>query len=210
MARRHPFNDATIMKSFIRLFAALFGTIFGSLVISVQSCTYASETNWPRWADFVCGHNVPHLWVVTAPLLFVLIWLVLSRHFKKYRHYVAVLLAVLYGLAGLLKFHDSPSVWMALFTAVSFAAAAGIALRSRWGSYLVYAQALLFSATWAYAVWIATTSGYFATLGIGKTTVSLLPGIAFLLLFSFACHVVTIRRIDGRNLPKLNGPDALS
>jgi hypothetical protein len=52
---------------------ALFGAIFGSLLLSVQACAYAAQqADWPRWADFICGHNVGYLWIVSVPVLFVL------------------------------------------------------------------------------------------------------------------------------------------
>jgi hypothetical protein len=159
-------KSLTTVKPIIRLFVALFGAVFGSLVISVQSCTYAAgQPNWPRWADFMCGHNVAFSWILTAPILFILTTLLLSQGLKEYRRHAVVFLAVLYSLGGLFKLHDSPSVWTTILPAVAFVAAGGIALRRRWGNYLVYALALHFAAVWVYAVCLGAISGYFAGLG---------------------------------------------
>ena len=67
------------MKLIVRLIVSLFGAVFGSLLFSVQVCSYAaSQTEWPRWADFICGHNVGYLWIVSVPCLFVLFLALLS------------------------------------------------------------------------------------------------------------------------------------
>ena len=46
---------------------ALLGSFGGSLSL----CTYAEhKAPWPHWADFICGHNAPLLWIVSVPVLF--------------------------------------------------------------------------------------------------------------------------------------------
>jgi hypothetical protein len=71
------------------------------------------------------------------------------------------------------------------------AAAVGVALRARWARYLVYALTGAFVATWGYTIWVAANAGYFQSSGPGRSILSLMPGVAFVLVGVFCCYVVT-------------------
>jgi hypothetical protein len=74
----------------------------------------------------------------------------------------------------------------------------GVALRARWARYLVYALTLVFATTWGYAIWIAANAGYFQSSGPGRSLLSLMPGVAFVLLGLFCCYVVTGQQFPER------------
>jgi hypothetical protein len=187
------------MKTFVRLIAALFGASFGSLAASVQVCTGAThDATWPRWADFLCGHNVWVFWLLSAPVLFTSIFWLLGKQFAPFRHYAAVALLAAYGLYGLFMLIGNQPLWTVIFPIAALVAAGGVAVRKRWARYLVYLLAFLFAAQWSYSVWVAAASGYFRDSGAGRSILSLLPGTAFLLLIAFCCYAVTIQPTSER------------
>ncbi len=117
------------MKVLIRACIALFGAVFGSLVASVSTCSYAaSRSPWPHWADFVCGHNVWALWLVTAPLFFAVTALLLGRHVIRFRRHMVVVLLVMYGLHGTVHLVSINAWSMALLPVATLVAAGGVAL----------------------------------------------------------------------------------
>jgi hypothetical protein len=189
-------SAATGVKTFIRLIVALFAAVFGSLLASVLVCTFAAHRSaWPKWADLVCGHNVGLFWLMTAPLLFALVVFLLGRHFTPFRRPLAVLLLAVYGLYGLYASLGIHGWRTALLPAATLVAAIGVAGRTRWAPYLVYAVALVFAAIWVYYVWLAAVSGHFRNSGVGVAILSLLPGVAFLLLGAFCCYAATVDRV---------------
>ena len=187
------------MKLMVRLVVALFGAVFGALLLSVQACSYAArQADRPRWADFICGHNVGYQWIVSLPLLFVLLLTLLSTPLSRFRRTLVVMVLAVYGFYGVIQSFSSPLAWTALFPPAVLAAAVGVALRARWARYLVYALTGVFVITWGYSIWVAANAGYFESSGPGRSLLSLMPGVAFVLLGLFCCYVVT----DGRPFDK--------
>jgi hypothetical protein len=183
------------LKTLIRVVVAMFGTIFGSLAGSVQVCTYAArQPVLPHWADFICGPNVWVFWLVSAPLLCVLIVLLLGKRLAPFRRHAAVVLLATYGLYGLIEWIGRHDWWMALSPAVALIAATAVALGKRWARFLVYALAIALVVLWGYAVLIAGLYGYFRDVGAGMAILSLLPGVAFLLFAAFCCYSVANRK----------------
>ncbi len=158
----------------------------------MQACAYAAQQiDWPHWADFLCGHNVGYLWIVSVPLLFVLIIALLSALFSRFRRHIAVALLVAYGLYGLFESIGAPFGWTSIYPPALLAAAVGGALRARWARYLVYALTGVFATTWGYSIWVAANAGYLQSSGPARSLLSLMPGVAFVLLGLFCCYVVT-------------------
>jgi hypothetical protein len=187
------------LKALVRLIAAFFGAIVGSLAGSVQVCAGAADdAAWPRWADFLCAHNVWVFWLLSAPILFTLILLLLGKHFAPFRHHAVVALLAVYGLYGLFTLSGNHTWRTMIVPAAALVAAVGVAVRQRWARYLVYVIALLLAVQWSYFVWTAAISGYFRDSGVGRSILSLLPGAAFLLLVTFCCYGVTTQRASER------------
>lgn len=101
-----------------------------------------------------------------------------------------MLLAV-YGVYGVIQSVAPPLAWTALFPPALLAAAVGVAINTRWARSLVYALTLVFVTTWGYSIWVAANAGYFQSSGPARSLLSLMPGIAFVLLGLFCCYVVT-------------------
>jgi hypothetical protein len=180
------------MKALIRMGVALFGALFGSLAVSVSTCTFAaSRSPWPHWADFVCGHNVWALWLLSAPTLFALLAVLLGSPLRRFRRHMVVGLLAIYGVYGLAHLVGIDAWWMALFPVAMLVAATGVALGKRWARYLVYVLSLVWVTQWSYYAWIAGNSGYFRSLGVERSVLSLMPGTAFLLAVTFCCYVVS-------------------
>ena len=61
------------MRTIYRWPIALCGACLASVGASSGLCGWAEhQVAWPRWADFVCGHNAPLPWLVSVPVLAVL------------------------------------------------------------------------------------------------------------------------------------------
>ena len=58
------------MRDLYRWPTALLGACLASIGTSAGLCGLATHLpHWPRWADFICGHNAPLPWLVSVPVL---------------------------------------------------------------------------------------------------------------------------------------------
>jgi len=195
------------MKGIARCVIALFGAFFGSLLVSVQICSYAArQTQWPRWADFMCGHNVGYQWIISGPILFAVLVAILSTPFSRFRRHWVVLLLAVYGAYGLVLSLSSSQTLSTIYSVMLLVAAVGVALRTAWARYLVYALTIVFVATLAFSIWNAANAGFFQSSGVSRSILSLMPGAAFGLLGLFCCYVVTVPR-DSRAIPPTQSSD---
>jgi hypothetical protein len=60
------------MSALYRWPIAILGACLASIGTSSGLCGWAARlSSWPRWADFICGHNAPLPWLVSVPVLAV-------------------------------------------------------------------------------------------------------------------------------------------
>jgi hypothetical protein len=69
------------MRILYRWPISFLGACLASVGASAGLCGWAGhQSAWPRYADFVCGHNAPLPWLVSVPVLtFALNLLLLGR-----------------------------------------------------------------------------------------------------------------------------------
>lgn len=66
------------MRAFYRWPISLVGACLVSVGASAGLCGWAAHLrDWPRYADFICGHNTPLPWLVSVPVLTVVLNLLL-------------------------------------------------------------------------------------------------------------------------------------
>jgi hypothetical protein len=179
------------MKSIIRILIALFGAFFGSLQINMISCRHGiPERPWSHW---FCENQL-WTWPVLLLVLFTALMLLLGKHFVAFRRPISVFLLLLYGVYGILYAIEWRVWWPALVPIGSVLAAVGIALRKVWGRLIVCAFSLVFTLYWCWSVAYAVLSGYMTSVRPLEAALSLVPGIAFVLLAGFCCYVTIQQR----------------
>jgi len=58
------------MRALYRWPISFLAACLASIPTSMQLCGWAlQQPTWPPWADFICGHNTPLMWMVSVPIL---------------------------------------------------------------------------------------------------------------------------------------------
>jgi hypothetical protein len=99
------------------------------------------------------------------------------------------LVLVLYGcwsISAAARVHLWSSVVGGLLALV---AAAGVVKSKRWSSFVVYIIAVVFSAEWLWYIWVIHHAGYFSTIPFARVVVSLVPGVALMVVAGYCCYV---------------------
>jgi hypothetical protein len=69
------------MRSLYRWVLAFLGACLASYGGSAGLCSWAEDqATWPHWADFSCGHNSFYPWLVSVPVLTLLISIILGMY----------------------------------------------------------------------------------------------------------------------------------
>ena len=68
-------------------------------------------------------------------------------------------------------------------------AAAGVIRSQRWSTFVVYIIALVISAEWLWYIWVIYHAGYFLTIPFGQIVISLVPGVAVVVMAGYCCYV---------------------
>jgi hypothetical protein len=83
---------------------------------------------------------------------------------------------------------------------ISLIAAAGVTTDRRWARYAVYLLAVALTCGWLWYVWLALRVGYFARVSSAEGLLSLVPGLALMLLAMYCCYVAW-RYVGGKRSP---------
>jgi hypothetical protein len=120
--------------------------------------------------------------------------LLLGKRSVVFRRPISVLLLVVYGIYGVLDSFEWRAWWLALVPIGALLAAIGIVLRKVWGRVLISALSLLFALYWIWSIGVAIHSGYLTSARPLQSALSLVPGIAIVLLAGFGCYVAIQQR----------------
>jgi len=175
-----------VFKATVRLLAALFIAFYGTVQLSMTVC---DRTPRPALIQWVCHTHSMASPLLTFALLLALTLFVLSHRCMILRLPLAVLFLLGYGIYGVMDATGYGLWWRALVPVAALAAAVGVALRARWGTLLTYAVSALYALLWSWAAIAAVRAGYFGSQPSLKGALSLVPGVAFGLLFGFCCYV---------------------
>ncbi len=178
----------SVFKATVRLLASLFVAFYGAVQLSMTVC---GRTPRPTLIEWVCHTHSIVSPLLTFVLLLALALFVLSRRCINLRLPLAILFLLSYGIYGVVDATGYGLWWRALVPVIALAAAVGVGLRARWGTLLTYAVSALYALVWSWAAIAAARAGYFGSQPSLKGALSLVPGVAFALLFGFCCYAAS-------------------
>lgn len=177
-----------MMKAAARILSAVFVAFFGTLHLSITVCRPGIGT---VWMNQLCATHPIASPLSSFAVLFSLTLMLLSRRCAGWRVPVAILLLVSYGVYGVADAIGYGLWWLAVVPMAAFLAAAGIGLRRRWGTLATYAISLLFGLYWVWGIVVAIRAGWFTSVPPLQAALSLVPGMAYVLLAGFCCYAAT-------------------
>ena len=181
--------DLRLIKVAVRALGALFAASFGTFLYKFSGCHLAPDSSW---AASTC-HAGPMAWLACFVGLFSLTLVLLSRRYAIVRRPTAVVLLAAYSVYGFNYAFEYRSWWLTLVPSAFMAAAFGVALRTRWGTWATYATTTLFLGHWLWGIIAAARMGTFESIPPLQSALMFVPGIAYALLAGYCSYVCTQR-----------------
>ena len=181
--------DVRLIKASVRALGALFAASFGTLQLKITGCELASGSSW---AASIC-HARPILWLACFVGLLSFTLVLLSRRYAIVRRPIAAALLAAYSIYGFDYAFEYKSWWLTLVPSAFMAAAVGVALRTRWGTWMTYITTTLFLGNWLWAIIAAARIGTFESVPPLQTALMFVPGVAYALLAGYCCYACAPR-----------------
>ena len=179
------------IKVSVSVLGALFAASFGTLLFKFTDCRLSSNSSW---AASICPTGTVAWWAFFVGL-FSLTLVLLSRRYAIVRRPTAVVLLAAYSVYGFHYAFEYQSWWLTLVPLAFMAAAVGVALRTRWGTWATYGTTTLFLGNWLWGIIAAARAGTFESLRPLQSALMFVPGIAYVLLAGYCCYACTQRDV---------------
>ena len=131
------------------------------------------------------------VWLACFVGLFELTLVLLSRRYAIVRRPIAVVLLGAYSVYGFNYAYEYQLWWLTLVPSASMAAAVGVALKTRWGTWATYGTTTLFLGYWLWGIIAAARMGTFESISPLQSALMFVPGIAYALLAGYCCYACT-------------------
>ena len=184
--------DARAIKTTVTAFAAVFVAFFGTVQLWMLMCRPESLLTQKICSKHQLTVNLLAFAVLACATVFLL-----SRRAVVFRRPIAVLLLLVFTVYASIYAWQTRLWWHAVVAIAILAASIGVALRTRWGAIVTYALTALYVTYWLWAVVRSVQMGFFEANRPLVSALTLVPGIAYMLLAGFCCYASRVPSARG-------------